>query len=214
MDFELDGASFDEIRDSMDDGIFYERLQQERRHDKVKRILIDIFFHLDARAEADFFDREKRADQRQLLVERNRGFLTEAKRAAQEVTEKDAHLAGLGGIGGGERADGIEAVEKEMRIHLGFERPQFRVASQNSCFHFAFFRFLRLLDRQQDIEKCDRKQIEQDSSAEEKREILRKAGLETVEGREGGQFMRQRFRRQNPDSADYDCPKQMREGDL
>ena len=59
MDFEFDRAAFDEIRDSVDDGIFDQRLQQQRRHENVERVFIDIFFHLDAGAEADFFDGEK-----------------------------------------------------------------------------------------------------------------------------------------------------------
>src|SRR5580704_3118101 len=214
MDFELDRASFDEIRDSVDHGIFYERLQQEWWDENVERVLIDIFFHLDARAKAHFFNREKRANQRQLLLKRNRGFLTEAKRAAQKITEEDAHFAGLSRIGAGERADGIEAVEEKVWIHLGFQSPQLRVASENSRLHFALFRFLRLLYRQQDVEESDCEQVEQDSGTEEKGEILRKVRFNPIECRETGEFVSQSFRGQNPESADHDRAEQVRERQL
>ena len=73
----------------------------------------------------------------------------------------------------------LRLLKRKVRIHLGFECSQFRVARENSCFHLALCRFLRLLDRQQDVEESDCKQIEQDSGTEEKRQILRKVRLKT-----------------------------------
>ena len=52
------------------------------RNRNVQRVLVYIFFHLDAGAKADFFHGEERVDQRKFFFERDCGFFAETERAA------------------------------------------------------------------------------------------------------------------------------------
>src|SRR5262249_23718668 len=91
--------------------------------------------------------------QSQFLPEGNRMALSQAQSAAKEIGEPDAHFASPGGIGRGERADGMETIEEKMRIDLGLERLQLGFARQD-------LGFARGLYRQQYIVEGDSQQVE------------------------------------------------------
>src|SRR5580704_2623508 len=78
MDVEVNPAALDEIGDAVHDGVLDEWLQKQRRDRNVQSGFVNILFHLDASAEAHFFDRQKSADQGKLFFERYGSFFSEA----------------------------------------------------------------------------------------------------------------------------------------
>ena len=109
----------------------------------------------------------------------------------------------FGRVGGGERADGIEAVEQEMRIHLGLEGAQLRFAGEHAGLHHAGFGFARGFDRQQDVVKSDREQIQQDARDEKERIVLRELPINPVKFVEAGEHSAQNPRRDEPQRAGH-----------
>src|SRR5437899_1065091 len=105
----------------------------------------------------------------------------QAEGQAQEFGEQDAHLASFGRIDARERADGIEAVEQEVRVHLGFQRFQFSVASEDACLSRLRFGATRIFHGNEDIVKGDRKQIEKDSDGIDGVHLRTELGLDGFE---------------------------------
>ena len=175
-----DPAALDQIGDAVADGVFDQRLKQQGRDLRVERFLADGFLHVQTRAVADFFDGQKGVDQRHFFFQRDSRFFAEAERPPQEIAQQDAHLAGFGCIGGGEGADGIQAVEKEVRIHLCFECAQFGFAGQNAGLHDAGFGLAGGFDGQQDVVETDGQEIEKDAGAEDQRVVLRQARVDAA----------------------------------
>ena len=55
----------------------------------------------------------------------------EADAVAEEIGQQDAHPAGAGLIAADERCDRMQAVEQEVRVDLGAQRRELRVARQD-----------------------------------------------------------------------------------
>src|ERR1700728_2916296 len=81
----------------------------------------------------------------------------------------------------------MEAVEEEMRIHLGFQGAEFRFAGKDTGLHHAGFGFARGFDREQDVVESDREQIEQDAGAEDERIVLGELRADSAKFVEAGQ---------------------------
>src|SRR6202034_4567474 len=96
-------------------------------------------------------------------------LFAEAQGTSQKVAQQDAHLAGLGCVGGRKRADGIQAVEEEVRIDLCFECAQFSCTCEDTCLHHARLGIPRGLHSQQHIVKSDRQEIQQHACCKQQR---------------------------------------------
>jgi len=70
-----------------------------------------------------------------------------------------------GGIDASQCADGVEAVEQEMRIDLRLERFQFRVSRQNAGLQHASLRGAGFLDFEDHIIGSNSQRIEQEPAA-------------------------------------------------
>src|ERR1700756_1904588 len=99
------------MRDAVDDGVFDERLQKQRREKAVLRLSFDLSVDVQAFAKANFFNGQEALQQFQFLTQGNKGSFAEAQRHTQKISEQDAHIARAAGIDAGQGADGIEAVE-------------------------------------------------------------------------------------------------------
>jgi len=66
-----------------------------------------------------------------------------SQRQPQEITEQNAHIARTNRIDAGQGTDGIQAVEQEMRIDLGFQGFQLRIARLDAGLHGARLNFVR-----------------------------------------------------------------------
>ena len=205
-----DEAAFGEMSDAMSDGVFNERLEEKRRKVHGLGIFGNVFLHAEAGAEADFFDGEIALKQSQLFRKRNSGFFAEAERHAKKFGEEDAHFAGSGGIHAGEGADGVETVEKKMRVDLSFQGFQFGIASENAGFEGAGFGAAGIFESENDVVSGDGEEIKKKSSAEEKRNLRAEALRESVEGGEIGERCGKKFGGGDPEEADDGSSEKMR----
>ena len=122
--------------------------RQQRRHEDRLAIVLNFFGHLETRAEPDFLDGQKSVEKGKLFGQGNAGFFAEPQSHAQKLGEQDAHFPRFRRVDAGERADGIQAVKQEMRIHLGLQSLQFRVARQDAGFQDTRFGGARSLEWQ------------------------------------------------------------------
>src|SRR6185312_11463152 len=203
-------STFGEIRDSMRHRILDQGLQYQRRHHATEDLLVDIFLHIQARSKTDLLYREKRVNQRQLLLQGNQFFFAKSQSGTKEVGEGDTHLTRPFGIAAGKRADGMKAVKEEMRIHLRLERPQLGVAGQHSGLRFALLRLARRLLCQQHIEQSDCEQIQQHSDGEQQANVSCHFFIETAELGKARESACQGFGHQHPEETDDDRCQQMR----
>ena len=60
--------------------------------------------------------------------------IPQAEAGAQKIGEANAHFACARPILRGERGDGVQAVEEEVRVQLEFQRLQLRFASERPRF--------------------------------------------------------------------------------
>ncbi len=97
--------------------------------------------------------------ERYFLLQRNHLLFREIQRGAQEVRQAQAHFAGALSIDGRKRADGIEAVEEEVRVDLRLQGFQFRLSCQDASLLLASLRLARALEREQDIVQRHREEI-------------------------------------------------------
>src|ERR1700675_1998734 len=104
-------------------------------------------------------------EERQFLREGDARFFSESQGQAKKFGKKNAHFASSCGVDTGERADGVQAIEKKVRIYLGFQRFQFRIPGENAGFLNANFGLVRILDGQDDVVGSDGKKIEKETGA-------------------------------------------------
>src|SRR5262245_23668163 len=68
-------AAFGQIRNSVRDSVFKQRLQEQRGHKAIECLGLYLFLEAEARTEADFFNRKKRLHEREFVLERDGDFL-------------------------------------------------------------------------------------------------------------------------------------------
>ena len=83
-----------------------------------------------ARSEPHLLDGEEPLGERPLIGKRNAAARPEAERVAQKIGEQQAHRPRGGGVGRGQRADRMQAVEDEVRIDLRAQRAQLGFARE------------------------------------------------------------------------------------
>ena len=108
------------------DGIFDHGLQQHAGDEGFESVVVHFLEELKlVAAEADDFDVEIIVDELELFAQRDEGFVL-AQEAAKNVGKLQDDAAGHVGIEADERGNGVERVEKEMRIDLAGERVHAR----------------------------------------------------------------------------------------
>ena len=167
---EPDRAAFQQSRDPVLDRVFDQGLQQERGDHAIQARVADLLVHLQAFAEADALDLQVAARQGQFLAQGDGVALAEAQAAAEKVRQPDAHFAGPGAVGCGQRADRMEAVEQEVRIDLDAQRLQFRLAGQHARLGGVFLGFTGRSGCQRGVVQPHRNQVEQHAHSEEHRQ--------------------------------------------
>ena len=96
---------------------------------------------------------------------------SQADALAEEIRQQQAHPSRARAIGGDERADGVEAIEEEMRIDLGSQRLELRLSSQNLVLQRKPLRFPGDLKASYYVVHGDRKIEKEDSHAEQQRDF-------------------------------------------
>ena len=103
------------------DGIFHQRLQEHAGNHAVERARLDLFHHSQLlRAKAHHFDIEVIVNKFQLLTQSKEG-LRLAQKAAQNVGQLHDEQPGSIGFHPHQRGNGIQCVEKKMRIDLALQ---------------------------------------------------------------------------------------------
>src|SRR5277367_6624678 len=148
--------------------------------------------------------------EREFFRERHAGFFAEAQRHTQKFGQQNAHFSGFRRVHTCERADGIEAVEKKMRIYLRLEGSQFGVAGKNAGFERARFSLARFLDGENYVMRGDGEQIEQEADAEEYGNLRRKAFTQSAKGSSLRKDVGQQPCKFDPEKADDDGGDQVR----
>ena len=114
-----DRPPLDAVGDAVLHGVLHQRLQQQRRHQAAQRPLIGLLQHAEPRAEAYLLDRQVAVGQGHFVPERHSLAAAQAQALPQEVPEQLAHPPRRLGVGRGQRADRVEAVEEKVRVELG-----------------------------------------------------------------------------------------------
>ncbi|KAF5036660.1 hypothetical protein DSECCO2_572760 [anaerobic digester metagenome] len=113
----------------MADAVFHKRLNDQRRHEPLLAARLQVDLASDALAEAGLFDGQVGAHLVHFL-----GQAHEASRAVQVAAhvagEVEQEFPGLARRGAAKRGDGVEGIEKEVRVDLGLEAADFGVGQQ------------------------------------------------------------------------------------
>ena len=166
---DLDPPAADQAGDAVFDGVFHQRLEQQRRHRRVAGRRVEALRYRQLLREADLLDGEVGADQRQLLAQGDGAALDQAQAAAEEVGEHQRHPPRRRGVAPGERGDGVETVEQEVGVNLGPERPQLGLAGEHAHLERPALGRPRGLDRQRQVVTRRDQQVEEDAEGEEQR---------------------------------------------
>ena len=139
--------------------------------------------------------------ERKFLLQRDGNLFAEAERLAQKVGEKKAHLSRAPSVDRGERTNGVEAIKKEMGIHLHFKRFELRFTSEDACLIFALLGFARCFNGEQDVVQRDCEQIKKNAASEEQRIASVDLPIESAEGVKGRERYGETFCDQQPEEA-------------
>jgi len=99
---------------------------------------------------------------------------------AQKIGQQDTHVARPGGVDAGQCADGIEAVEQEVRVDLRLQRLQFRVSRENAAFQRTSLRGARLFYLQDHVVRSHGQRIKHETRREQQRRLRRKFLIESL----------------------------------
>ncbi len=123
---EMDLASLEARGEAVLDGIFNHGLKQHAGDECLESLVVNFLEDLKfVAAKADDFDVEIIVDELELFAQRDEGFVL-AQEAAENVRKLQDHAAGHVRIEANQRGNGVQRVEKEMRIDLAGERVHAR----------------------------------------------------------------------------------------
>ena len=157
----------------MDDGIFHQWLQQQRRHGTSSRVRIAFARDREARAEPHLLDGKEPLGERPFICKRNAAARPEAERVAEKIGEQQAHRSRGGGISRRQRADRMQTVENEVGIDLRAQRAQLGLPREKRLLERAGFRVAGRLKRDEEIVTGRREPVEQGAYDEQQRALLR-----------------------------------------
>src|SRR6478736_841484 len=113
-----------DARDAVCDGVLDERLQDERRDLAFECRWVELPHDLQALPEPQGFDTQVHLGKLPLLAQADERTLPGTERTAQVGAELDARLPCASGIVANEGAHGVQAIEQEVRMHLGAQGPE------------------------------------------------------------------------------------------
>jgi hypothetical protein len=119
LDDEIAGAGG--LADAMFDGVFDEGLEEQWRDRAVGGGGVDGDGGAETVGEADGFEGEIVGDGGEFGLERDGVGVVVAEAVAEDVRQAGEHVLGAGGVEVDEGADGVEGVEEEVGVELGFE---------------------------------------------------------------------------------------------
>src|SRR5262245_24423411 len=103
-------------RDSVTDGVFDQRLQNQIGHARVERLRLDIHLHLQPIAEPRLFDLQVAFEKFQFLSQRRLLRADILQRQSQQIAEPRDHPLGAFHVAAHQRRDGVERVEEEVWV--------------------------------------------------------------------------------------------------
>ncbi len=119
LDHEIAGAAG--LADAVFDGVFDEGLEEQGRDGAGSGRGVDGDGGAEAVSEADGFEGEIVGDGGEFGLEGDGVGVVVAEAMAEDVREAGEHVLGAGGVEVDEGADGVEGVEQEVGVELGFE---------------------------------------------------------------------------------------------
>ncbi len=167
---DVDRSAIDHRRDPVPNGIFNQRLQQQRRHETTSCGLIDLDLCRQARAEAHFLDRKVSRYEIDLFGKRDAVLRSDAQRQPEKIGHQLRHLTSVFGARSAKRCHGIETVEEKVWIDLGLERFELRFARQHLISKCGLLGGARCFQLQRQIVHDHGALVDRDADAEDQRD--------------------------------------------
>src|SRR5271165_1039617 len=113
--------------DAVANGVLHQRLQEQVRHQRRQRDGLNIHVYLQPVLEARLLNVNVLLQEGQLAAERQFVDAHTVQREAQQVRQLQGHVLGGESIVAGQRGDGIQGVEQEVRLKLDLQHLKLRV---------------------------------------------------------------------------------------
>src|SRR5208337_2992215 len=107
--------------DAVANGVLHQRLQEQVRHQRRQSAGLNIHLHLQPVVEARLLNVNVLLQEGQLAAERKFVDADSIQREAQQVRQLQGHVLGGEAIVAGQRGDGIQGVEQEVRLKLDLQ---------------------------------------------------------------------------------------------
>jgi hypothetical protein len=104
--------------DAMLHGVLDQRLEDERRHERVEHVVVDLHVDREPILEAHLHDVDVEIEQRELASQRHLGLAAPLEAVAQQIAEPRDHATHAARVALDERRDGVQGVEQEVRVEL------------------------------------------------------------------------------------------------
>ena len=122
----LDFSAVEFGSEAVFEAIFDDGLQKHAGDEGFERFIVDVLDDVEVvAAEAGDLDIEIVVDEFELFAQRHKRFVL-AEQTAENVAELEHHAASVIGIEADERGDGVQRIEKKVRIDLAGERVHAR----------------------------------------------------------------------------------------
>ena len=128
--------------DAVAHGVFEERLQNQIRHQGIERLRRNVHLNLQSIAEARLLDLGVAFEEIDFFTQGDLLRVRALERMAQQVAKSHEHFICGFHVLVHERGDGVERVEKEMRVKLHLQRLQSRFGQPLFQFRRAQFAFV------------------------------------------------------------------------
>lgn len=99
-------------------GVLDERLQDERRHESLGRLLVHVDFDREPFCESSPHDRQVVVEHRQLFTQGDAIGARRPQGSAQEIGQPFEHRVGPFDVAVHHRRDGVQRIEEEVRLEL------------------------------------------------------------------------------------------------
>src|SRR5208337_3035992 len=107
--------------DAVANGVLHQRLQEQVRHQRRQRDVLNVHLHLQPVLETRLLDVNVLLQEGQLAAERQFVDTDSVQREAQQVRQLQGHVLGGESVVAGQSGDGIQGIEQEMRLELDLQ---------------------------------------------------------------------------------------------
>ena len=168
---------------------------------------LDPLLHDQAGSEAKAFDGQVGAGHLQLFLQGHVRPVAQGQALAEELGEQDAHLPRARRVARGERADGVEAVEEEVRVDLRLEGLELGVAGEHAQLQGVLLGPAGSFLREQRVVEGSGQQIEERAPRQGHRNVVRVAGGQSGHGEIRGEQARQHAAEIGPGEGGEEHPQ-------